>query len=185
MKTILSSIKFTIAFCIILFVGYVLVLWGFAGLIKPNHGEAEVVTLNGKIVGVANVGQQFTDMKYFWGRPSSVGYDGGGSGGSNKGPSNVEYLQEVQTRIDTFLVAHPYLEKKNLPSELVTASGSGLDPHISPMAAEVQIRRVAEERGLSIDAVKKTVAEQTKKALIGQPYINVLELNIALDNIKH
>ncbi len=184
MKTLITSIKITIAFCVILFVGYVLILWGFATIATPNSGEAEVLTMNGKIVGAANVGQPFTDTIYFWGRPSAVDYDGGGSGGSNKGPSNPEYLKEVEARIETFLAAHPYLQRSELPSELVTASGSGLDPHISPEGAAVQIRRVAAARNLSESRVKEIVETKTEKPLVGEPYINVLELNIALDNEK-
>lgn len=185
MKTIFASIKITVAFCVILFAGYVLVLWGFAALVKPNHGEAELLTLNEQVVGAANVGQQFTDTTYFWGRPSAVDYNGSGSGGSNKGPSNPEYLEEVNQRIETFLVAHPYLERENLPSELVTASGSGLDPHISPEAAAVQVKRVAQARGMSQQAVEQVVANSTKAPLFGKKYVNVLDLNIALDNEKN
>lgn len=184
MKTILTSIKITIAFCIILFGGYVMVLWGFAGLVSPNQGQAEVLTLDGKVVGATNVGQQFSDMKYFWGRPSAVDYNGGGSGGSNKAVSNPEYLKEVNLRIEKFLESHPYLERKDLPSELVTASGSGLDPHISPLAAEVQIRRVADARKIKVEHITEIFVNTTHKPLIGQAYINVLELNIALDSAR-
>ncbi len=181
MKTILISIKITLAFCVILFVGYVLLLWGFAAIVSPNHGEAETITLNGKVVGAANVGQQFSDVKYFWGRPSAVDYNGGGSGGSNKAVSNPEYLQEIETRIVKFLEAHPYLERKDLPSELVTASASGLDPHISPAAAQVQIRRVADARKTSEERITEILVHTTHQPLIGQAYVNVLELNVALD----
>ena len=181
MKTILTSIKITLAFCAILFVGYVLPLWGFAAITSPNHGEAQTMTLNGEIVGAANVGQQFSEMKYFWGRPSAVDYNGGGSGGSNKSVSNPDYLKEVEARIDTFLASHTYLNRKDLPSELVTASGSGLDPHISPQGAEVQIRRVANARKINEERLMGIVENSTHKPLIGQPYINVLELNISLD----
>ncbi len=180
-KSLYISLKITVAFCIIFFVGYVLVLWGFAAIMKPNHGQAELVECNEKVVGAANVGQSFTDAKYFWGRPSAVDYNGGSSGGSNKGPSNPEYLSEVSARIDTFLVAHPYLSHTEVPSEMVTASGSGLDPHISPQGAQVQIPRIAEARGMTMEAVKKIVDEHTKNPLLGKPYINLLKLNIALD----
>lgn len=108
MKTLISSIKITVAFCIILFVGYVMLLWGAGKIISPNYGEAELLTLNGKTVGASNVGQQFTDIKYFWSRPSAVDYNGAGSGGSNKGATNPEYLKEVSARIDTFLIYHPF-----------------------------------------------------------------------------
>ena len=171
----------TLAFCVILFVGYVMVLWGFARVITPNKGAAETLSLNGNVVGAANVGQQFSEMNYFWGRPSAVDYNGAGSGGSNKAASNPTYLKEVDMRIAKFLESHPYLERKDLPSELVTASASGLDPHISPVAAEVQIRRIAEVRNIKEARIAEIVACATHKPLVGQPYINVLELNIALD----
>lgn len=182
MKTLLSSIKITIAFCGILFIGYVLVLWGVAAVVAPNSGQAEVVTLNGKVVGAANVGQQFSDSIYFWGRPSAVDYNGSGSGGSNKGPSNPEYLADVEARIVTFLAAHPYLQRAELPSELVTASGSGLDPHISPEGAKVQIQRIAKARSMSLEKVTEIVSRKTTKPIVGKPFINVLELNVELDN---
>ena len=145
MKNLWISLKITLAMCLLLGVGYVLVLRGISAVAGPNGGEADVVTFNGKVVGAANVGQQFTDVRYFWGRPSCAGdgYDASSSAGSNKGPTNEEYLAEVETRIDTFLVHHPYLERKDVPAEMVTASGSGLDPDITPESAYVQVKRVA------------------------------------------
>ena len=111
--------------CVVLTVGYVLLLRLTSAVVSPNDGEAALVELDGKVVGAANVGQAFTDSVYFWGRPSAVEYNGGGSGGSNKGTNNPEYLSEVESRIESFMVAHPYLGKAEVPSELVTASGSG------------------------------------------------------------
>ena len=182
MKTLLSSFRFTIVFCVLLFVGYVLVLWGIAAVVKPNHGNAELVTLNKKTVGAVLVGQKFTQAKYFVGRPSAVDYDGSHSGGSNKGPSNKEYLQEVNMSLNKFMATHPYLNKKNIPSELVTSSGSGLDPDISPLAANIQIRRIAKMRGLPENVIKKIVLVHTKRPLLGPPLIHVLDLTLALDS---
>ena len=179
MKNLWISIKITLAMCVVLFVGYVLVLRLVAWVASPNDGEAPVVTYNGKVVGAANVGQVFTDSVYFWGRPSNVDYNGGGSGGSNKGTNNPEYLAQVEERIDAFLAAHPYLSR-----EEVTASGSGLDPVISIRGAEVQIRRVAGARGMSEAEVKKIVEENIHKpwlGLFGTYKVNVLKLNVALD----
>lgn len=181
MKNFLISIKITIAFCIVLFVGYVLVLWAVAGVTQPNAGRAEVVTLNGKVVGASNVGQQFTDTKYFWSRPSNVDYDGGASGGSNKGPTNPEYLAEVEVRIEAFLVNHPSLDRSQVPSEMVTASGSGLDPHISPASAKVQAERVAKARGVTVEEINNLISELQQSSIVGPSFINVLKLNIALD----
>lgn len=178
MKNLWISIKITLAMCVVLFVGYVLVLRLVAWVASPNDGEAPVVTYNGKVVGAANVGQVFTDSVYFWGRPSNVDYNGGGSGGSNKGTNNPEYLAQVEERIDAFLAAHPYLSREEVPAEMVTASGSGLDPDISIRGAEVQIRRVAEAE------VKKIVEENIHKpwlGLFGTYKVNVLKLNVALD----
>lgn len=107
----------------------------------------------------ANVGQQFTKDVYFWGRPSHAGdgYDASSSSGSNKGPTNEEYLADVNTRIDSFLEKHPYLERNDVPSEMVTASASGLDPHITPESAYVQVKRVAKARGMEEGAVRSLV----------------------------
>lgn len=184
MKNLWISIKITLAMCVVLTVGYVLILRLTAAAVSPNDGEAALVEVNGQVVGAANVGQTFTDSIYFWGRPSAVDYNGGGSGGSNKGTNNPEYLAEVEERIEAFLAAHPYLERSEVPAEMVTASGSGLDPDISPRGAEVQIRRVAEARGMSEEAVRKIVEETTQKpwlGLFGTYKVNVLKLNVALD----
>lgn len=132
MKNLWISVKITLAMCLLLGVGYVLVLRGVSALAGPNGGQAETLTLDGRVVGAANVGQQFTGGRYFWGRPSAVDYNGGGSGGSNKATTNPEYLADVEQRVQDFLAAHPYLSRGEVPSEMVTASGSGLDPDISP-----------------------------------------------------
>ena len=165
---------------------YIFSLWIFAQVAGPNKGNADVVELNGKIVGAANVGQTFTQDIYFWGRPSCAGdgYDASSSGGSNKGPSNEEYLAEVESRIDTFLVHHPYLKRGEVPAEMVTASGSGLDPDISPKAAYVQVQRIAAARGLSPEKVMALVnanSEGPLLGLFGPEKVNVLKLNVALE----
>lgn len=188
MKTFWKSIKITLAFCVLLFVGYVMILWAVAKVAGPNKGEADVVAVNGTVVGAANVGQAFTKTTYFWGRPSAVDYNGGGSGGSNKATTNPEYLAEMEARIDTFLLAHPYLERKEVPSEIVTASGSGLDPDISPAAAFVQVKRVAEARGISEDTVRSLVEQHIRQpwlGLFGTQKVNVLRLNVALDELDN
>ena len=185
-STLFKSFKLTVAFCILFSVCYIFILWIFAQVAGPNKGNADVVELNGKIVGAANVGQTFTQDIYFWGRPSCAGdgYDASSSGGSNKGPSNEEYLAEVESRIDTFLVHHPYLKRGKVPTEMVTASGSGLDPDISPKAAYVQVQRVATARGLSPEKVMALVNANTEGPLLGlfgPEKVNVLKLNVALE----
>lgn len=187
MKNLWISLKITLAMCIVLGVGYVLVLRGVSAVAGPNGGEADVVTLDGQVVGAANVGQRFTDVRYFWSRPSAVDYNGGGSGGSNKATTNPEYLDEVKAHIDTFLTFHPYLLRQDVPSEMVTASGSGLDPDISPAGAYVQARRVAEARGLSEQTVRELIRQTIQKpwlGLFGTEKVNVLQLNVALDRLK-
>lgn len=190
MKSFIKAFRLTLVFCVFLSVTYILVLWLFAKVAGPNDGNAEVATLDGKVVGAANVGQQFTQDIYFWGRPSCAGdgYDAASSGGSNKGPTNPEYLAEVEARIDTFLVHHPYLQRKDVPAEMVTASGSGLDPDITPQCARVQVKRVAAARGMSEQQVADLVEKSIQSpflGLFGTEKVNVLKLNIALEELDN
>ena len=188
-STLFKSFKLTIAFSLLFSICYIFVLWIFAQVAGPNKGNAEVLELDGKVVGAANVGQNFTEDIYFWGRPSCAGdgYDAPSSAGSNKGPSNEEYLSEVKARIDTFLVHHPYLTREEVPAEMVTASASGLDPDISPKAAYAQVQRVAQARGLSPESVMALVSANTEGPLLGlfgPEKVNVLKLNIALEKAE-
>ena len=190
MKNFIKSFRLTLVFCVFFSVCYILVLWIFAQFAGPNSGNAEVVELNGKVVGAANVGQSFTEDIYFWGRPSCAGdgYDATSSAGSNKGPTNAEYLAEVEARIDTFLKHHPYLSRKEVPAEMVTASGSGLDPDITPACAYVQVQRVAKARGMSEETVKAIVDKAVEKpfmGIFGTEKVNVLKLNAALEKAKY
>lgn len=185
-NNILPAIKLTLV-CAIFFSGiYTLAVYGIAQF-APNKGKGEIISQNGKTY-YSNVGQSFTDDKYFYSRPSAVGYNAAGSGGSNKGPSNPDYLIQVQSRIDTFLVHNPTIKKSEIPSDLVTASGSGLDPNISVQAAIVQIPRIAKIRNLDEKDLQLLVQQQTEKPmfnLLGTEKINVLQLNLALDQIKN
>ncbi len=171
---------------VILSIIYPLVMAGI-GRLAPGEGKGETVSVNGKVVGYALVGQKFTEDRYFNSRPSAVEYNAAGSAGSNKGPSNPDYLKVVQARIDTFLVHNPSVQKADIPTELVTASGSGLDPDLSPVAAKIQIARIANVRGIRADQLTKLVDEHTKGPLIGlfgPSTVNVLKLNVALDQLK-
>lgn len=172
--------------CLVLFSGiYTVAIWSVAQL-SSNTGKGELVIAQGKKY-YANIGQSFTDDKYFYSRPSAVAYNAAGSAGSNKGPSNAEYLTEVQARIDTFLIHNPAVEKASVPVELVTASGSGLDPDISPKAAAVQVKRIASVRNIPEGLLNQLIAKHTQQALLGvfgPEKINVLKLNLALDAIK-
>ncbi|MFT3934757.1 MAG: K(+)-transporting ATPase subunit C [Chitinophagaceae bacterium] len=183
---ILPAIRLTVI-CLVVFAGlYTVLILGIAQFV-PNKANGEKVMLKGRTVGYALEGQNFSEDKYFWSRPSAVGYNAAGSGGSNKGPSNPDYLKQVQDRIDSFLVHNPGVKKSEIPSELVTASGSGLDPDISPVAAKLQVKRVAAARKINEATVDELVTKNTKPAflgLMGTETVNVLQLNIALDQMS-
>lgn len=184
-SNIFSAIKLTLV-CMVFFAGvYTTIIW-LVAQISPNNGKGEVIIQNGKTY-YSNIGQKFTDDKYFYSRPSAVNYNAAGSGGSNKGPSNPAYLADVQARIDTFLIHNPNITKSEIPSDLVTASGSGLDPDISVQAAKIQVKRIAKIRNISEATLLQIIDKQIEKPLLelfGTEKINVLKLNLALDKIK-
>lgn len=185
-KNLAISLKLTLVMIILLSVLYPLLIAAI-GKTAAGGGKGETVEVNGKVVGYEKIGQKFDDDKYFWGRPSAVDYNAAGSAGSNKGPSNPDYLHIVQDRIDTFLAHNPGIKKEEIPADLVTASGSGLDPDISPAAAYVQAKRVATARGLMEDDIKELIEQHIDKPLagiLGPSKVNVLKLNIALDELK-
>jgi len=183
---ILPALKITLI-SVIFFSGiYTLLIWLIAQA-APGKGEGVTVIAGGKVVGYALIGQSFTQDKYFCGRPSAVGYNAAGSGGSNKGPGNPDYLKDVQSRIDTFLVHNPGIKKEEIPSELVTSSGSGQDPDLSPKGAYVQVPRIAKARNIDEARVKELVGNHIEKpllGLLGTEKVNVLKLNADLDKLK-
>lgn len=182
---ILPSLLLSVFLIVLCSIIYTAAVWGVAQA-APNRGEGKMIEQNGRKY-YANLGQQSTADRYFWSRPSAVGYNAAGSAGSNKGPSNPDYLAQVQARIDTFLVHHPGVSKAQIPSDLVTASGSGLDPHISPEGARVQAARVARMRGLAEAQVLGLVQQHTEGpwlGLFGPSRVNVLQLNLALDAMQ-
>lgn len=185
-KYLLPGLKLTIVMIILCAVLYPLLIAGVSKL-APGQGKGETISVNGKVVGYANIGQKFTDDKYFWGRPSAVDYNATGSAGSNKGPSNADYLQVVKDRIDSFLVHNPGVKKEQIPAEMVTASGSGLDPDISPASAKIQTKRIASIRNIDELKLLNLIDQHTESPLagmLGPSKINVLKLNIALDDLK-
>jgi K+-transporting ATPase ATPase C chain len=183
-KNLLISLRLTLVLIILCAVLYPLLIAG-VGILTPGDGKGKTLSVNGKVVGYELIGQKFTDDKYFWGRPSAVDYNAAGSAGSNKGPSNPDYLKIVQDRIDTFLVHNPGIKKEEIPADLVTASGSGLDPDISPASAYVQVRRIAVIRNLQEENIKALVDQNVVKPFMGlsPQKVNVLKLNIALDKL--
>jgi K+-transporting ATPase ATPase C chain len=181
------AIRLTIL-CMIFFMGAYSLLILAGAQIAPARGKGEVVTFNNKVVGWKLLAQKFTDDKYFWSRPSAVDYNAAGSGGSNKGPTNPDYLQTVKDRIDSFLVHNPGVKKEDIPSDLVTASGAGLDPHISVQGAYVQMSRVAKTRNLPVEQVRSLVQKNIEKPLLGlfgTERVNVLNLNIELERMNN
>jgi K+-transporting ATPase ATPase C chain len=165
---------------------YPLAVTGVARIAFPAQASGSLIVKNGQTIGSTLIGQNFTDPKHFWGRPSATGpmpYNAANSGGSNQGPTNPALVDAVKARIDALKAADPD-NTAPIPVDLVTASGSGLDPEISVAAAEYQIGRVARARGLAPEAVKSLVARHTTErwlGLLGERRVNVLQLNLALD----
>jgi K+-transporting ATPase ATPase C chain len=168
---------------------YPLAVTGLAQVVFPAQANGSLIEQNGRVVGSALIGQPFDDPKYFWGRPSATSpfpYNAAASSGSNLGPSNPALIDAVQARVAALRAADPG-SIESVPVDLVTASGSGLDPHISVAAALYQAPRVARTRGLDGAIVAQLVEKYTEGpqlGLLGEPRINVLKLNLALDEVK-
>jgi K+-transporting ATPase ATPase C chain len=185
-QNILPAIRLTLI-CMAFFMGIYSLAILAAAQLAPGKGKGETVSMNNKIVGWKLLGEKFTDDKYFGSRPSAVDYNAAGSGGSNKGPTNPDYLKQVQSRIDSFLVHNPGISKQDIPSDLMTASGSGLDPDISVDGAYVQVKRIAAVRNSAEEKIKRLVDQHVEKPLLGlfgTGRVNVLQLNIDLDKLK-
>lgn len=178
---ILSALRLTLVMLVIVGIYSGIVYAG--SKVLPTRGNAEIIHYKGQKF-YANIGQEFRSPEYFHGRPSAVDYNAAGSAGSNKGPSNEEYLQTVQKRIDTLKMQNPEMQGVKIPVELVTASGSGLDPDISPEGATYQAKRIAKERNIPLQKIESLIAQQTEKSAFGPSKVNVLKLNIALDELK-
>lgn len=183
----LPSIRITLILLVICCGLYPLAIAAI-GKLTPGHGDGETVIYKGRVVGYVLEGQKFTKDEYFWSRPSAANYAADAGAGSNKGPTNADYLnKDVQGRIDTFLKHNPTVKKADIPAELVTASGSGLDPDLSPAGAKIQVARVAKARGLTEQQVLALVDAHTEGpvlGLFGPSKVNVLKLNVALDELK-
>lgn len=169
---------------------YPLAVTGLAQLLFPTQANGSLMTRDGKVIGSELIGQYFDEPQYFWGRPSATSpypYNAAASSGSNLGPTNPVLIEAVKTRVAAVRAADPGNEAP-VPVDLVTTSGSGLDPHISPAAALYQAHRVARVRGVQESQVKDLVALHTEGrqfGLLGEPRVNVLKLNLALDTVTH
>ena len=185
----LQSIRVLIAFTVIVGVAYPLIVTGVSQVVFRDQANGSLIVKDGKVLGSRLIGQPFSDPKYFWSRGSGTSpmpYNGGSSSGTNLGPTNPALKEAVEGRIKALKDAGP-VPAGAVPADLATASGSGLDPHISPAAAEYQVPRIAKVRGISGDKLRELVAKHTEGrqlGVLGEPRVNVLELNLALDSGK-
>jgi len=186
---LIPALRMLVVLSVLTGVIYPYLVTGIAQLAFPRAANGSLIQADGKAKGSSLIGQPFDDPKYFWSRPSATSpmpYNAGASSGSNQGPRNPALADAVKSRIQALRDADPG-NQAAVPVDLVTASGSGLDPQISPAAAEYQVARVARERGISADSVRALVAKATEGrtfGVLGEPGVNVLELNLALDSIK-
>ena len=186
MKQLMIAIRVTVAFTLLTGVAYPLLVTGLAKAVFPHQAGGSLIQANGKTTGSELIGQRFTRPEYFHGRPSAAGsdgYDGLASGGSNLGPTNKALVDRVQADLKKFRDENPTFTGP-VPADLLTGSGSGLDPDISPASADAQVARVAAARGISPDALRQLVAAHTdgrQFGILGEPRVNVLRLNLALD----
>jgi len=175
-----------VALSVLVGIVYPLFITGIGRAFFPHQAAGSLMVENGTLVGSKLIGQPFSDPRYFWSRPSATSpfpYNADASGGSNLGPTNPALLRAISERIATLRATDPG-DQAPVPIDLVTASGSGLDPDVSPAAAEYQVARVARSRGISIDTVRALVQKYTRGrqlGFLGEPRVNVLELNLALD----
>jgi len=182
-RNFVISVLMTIATTILLGIIYPLVVTGLAQVMFPHKANGQLIQKDGKIVGSSIIGQGFAGAGYFHSRPSAAGngYDAGNSAGSNLGPTNQKLIDRVKSEVATAQADNP---GKAVPIDLVTTSASGFDPHITPASAEFQLPRIARERGVAIDPIRALVAKHTEArqwGLLGEPRVNVLELNLELD----
>jgi K+-transporting ATPase ATPase C chain len=186
MKQFLIALKATLVLTLLTGVMYPLLVTGLAKALFRDKADGSMIQVKGRTVGSALIGQRFTKPEYFHGRPSAAGndgYDGLSSGGSNLGPTSQKLADRVRDDVKKFRAENPSFSGA-VPGDAVTASGSGLDPHLSPEAIDAQVARVAAARGMTADSLRQLIAANTEDrqvAVLGEPRVNVLKLNLALD----
>jgi K+-transporting ATPase ATPase C chain len=187
MRTLIVAIKMTIALTVLTGLIYPIVMVGVSRVVFPAQAQGSLIVRDGKVVGSSLIGQNFSKPGYFHSRPSAAGdkgYDASASGASNLGPTNKALIEAVKSRLKGVLEENPGVSPAQVPIDLVTTSGSGLDPEISLAAAQLQVPRVAKARGLGEEQVQKLVEQSTRDrylGILGEPGVNVVALNLALD----
>ena len=189
MKKFWTNLKMFLWLTVLTGIIYPLVVTGLAHLTMKNRAEGDFISVDGKIVGATLIAQKFEGDKYFWGRPSAVDYNPLPSGGSNLGPTSAILKKAVADRKAQLIKAHSINEKDTIPSELLFASGSGLDPHLTPAAVHFQLDRVIKARGWDekrkeeILKIINHLTESRRLGFLGEPHVNVLKLNLSLDEL--
>ncbi|HUY18891.1 MAG TPA: potassium-transporting ATPase subunit KdpC [Candidatus Binataceae bacterium] len=188
--TFWTALRMTLVLTVLTGIVYPLAMAGLANLLFPFQAQGSLISRGGRVVGSALIGQNFSSPRYFHGRPSAAGdkgYDASDSGGSNLGPTNRVLIASVGRRLKKIVERNPAITAAQVPVDMVTASGSGLDPEISPAAADLQVPAVAKARGLGEDQLRELVRSHTRPrwgGVLGEPGVNVLELNLALDDLS-
>ncbi len=184
MKTFKAAGILFLFFSVVLGLLYPFAMTGIAQLFFPHAANGSMIIQDGKIVGSELIGQRFTQEMYFHGRPSAVNYDGGGSGASNYGPSEPKWHDLISERVTTIRAINALAPDDTIPVDCVTASASGLDPHLSLASAMLQVPRIANVRKLDETALRSLIVTQSENLVLSAPYVNVLTLNLALDTLN-
>jgi K+-transporting ATPase ATPase C chain len=183
---VLKNLRLSLVLLVVCGLAYPMAVTGLASLTMPAKAEGSLIEVDGKVIGSELIGQMFKDPKYFSGRVSSIQYNAAGSGSGNYAPSNKDMIERTKKDIEVFLAANPDVKKADFPADLLTNSGSGLDPHISPLAAEIQVPRIAKIRGVEEEDISKLIKKHTEGrqlGVFGEPRVNVLKLNMELDEM--